>query len=1063
VILLSRKKLLVSFVVAILAIAGAAVLFACSQTPTSVPVRTFERAQRMDVVCLRLVTGGALPEPRPQEECAPVPPGVNGSGLQNQLFALVTQTTRGELAVVDLSAGQLVDQSRPTPGINFLPVGAIPTDVATAPDGKIVFVASAEPNKFAIYGVMSHRILGDALADVRDPDGTPQLASWPVCALPQRPGALTVVSRKGAAPPPAADGGAPPTLPDYELVVVLPGDRSNSAKLVTIDPRPFLRGSPRKTGEKNPDGSWKTDPSYDDGQQPVLKPGSLAPCPITSAIELSGKEALPASFRVDRVWPDGVAYVDGGVDLACDRPPKAPSCGAPPCCAAPVAPDAGAAGDAGTDAAPAPDAGACEPVTAPDAGETPLDLPPLDPPHPVAIARDDHTVYIADEKVPMIHVVDMTTPGAARELPPLIATSLADPSRLVGLRALALSPPTRDYKRFLYAVDRTEGSLLVYDVTDPATSQRTPLKRPHPELNPFQPEDRLAFATPVVAVAFARHDFPLSKIRGVPVTNARTGLLCNPNPTIDSDPEGRDYGFFYRANDKDDIGVELGPRRLRGIFAFATLANGQVVAIDVDDWDAPCRRPLDMSVATSSIAPPQPAASSPLDFDPYHAPTAAADSVTDERFFPISAPHRMRSSLVLKDDARTGNHLPRIDGTPQVTANGVSLPLPPAQGSEDTPLMLPTGPSTNQIGPSFSFEVPDVHIDQDWTVSFEGSIPGFDGISATLSPVDGYQAIALEQQQGRFCTKGVEDWDRGRDRAAQISTEIARLGIPQTAQNRFATERLDRRVTDYVQLTEDILPAGDDYWKLDEECWDPPLDKREAAAARHDVCERTFGAAIDQSRARDFPILEAYEDKLVLGRFFTFTEKDAAGKDVPKPYREVIYKDPTNAPFMKLMQCCFHKQVRFKVRTGMSWAVVGRSPGGGSGIGFLSHFTTDAAGRCVVSCDPRESLLNARAPLAPPNSPAVGRNSALAFRNPLFSFVMTGGVSAVERDTVYAYSSRGQFIPLTIDLGATTFSVNPQSMKYVETLGQIAVVDAASQGLVLIDLRSVSIARAPYF
>jgi hypothetical protein len=36
-------------------------------------------------------------------------------------------------------------------------------------------------------------------------------------------------------------------------------------------------------------------------------------------------------------------------------------------------------------------------------------------------------------------------------------------------------------------------------------------------------------------------------------------------------------------------------------------------------------------------------------------------------------------------------------------------------------------------------------------------------------------------------------------------------------------------------------------------------------------------------------------------------------------------------------------------------------------------------------------------------------------------------------------------------------------MKYVETLGQIAVVDAASQGLVLIDLRSVSIARAPYF
>ena len=46
--------------------------------------------------------------------------------------------------------------------------------------------------------------------------------------------------------------------------------------------------------------------------------------------------------------------------------------------------------------------------------------------------------------------------------------------------------------------------------------------------------------------------------------------------------------------------------------------------------------------------------------------------------------------------------------------------------------------------------------------------------------------------------------------------------------------------------------------------------------------------------------------------------------------------------------------------------------------------------------------------------------------------------------------------------GGTT-SVSPQSSFYVAPLGQLAVVDGSSQGLVLIDLRAVTVARAPYF
>ena len=307
--------------VSVLVLAGgaAASLVSCSQTPTSVPIRTFERAQRMDVVCLRVYGDGA-PAPQPQEACGPVPSNVNGGNLENQLFALVTQTSRGEVAVVDLSAGYLIDQSRAVPGVNFLPVGSNPTDIAATPDGRMAFVASAEPNKFAIYGIPGHRILGDA-AGRRDPQGANTLASWPVCALPQRPGSLSVVPRRTVADPDAGAAAGAASAGAYELVAVLPGNRTTSAKIVTIDPRPFLRGSPRRDANGNA--------IDEDGPGDALVPGTLAPCPITSAIELSGADAVPASVRPGRVWEDGVTWVDGGVDLTCAQPTPRSSTGLP--------------------------------------------------------------------------------------------------------------------------------------------------------------------------------------------------------------------------------------------------------------------------------------------------------------------------------------------------------------------------------------------------------------------------------------------------------------------------------------------------------------------------------------------------------------------------------------------------------------------------------------------------------------------------------------------------------------------------------------------------------------
>ena len=67
------------------------------------------------------------------------------------------------------------------------------------------------------------------------------------------------------------------------------------------------------------------------------------------------------------------------------------------------------------------------------------------------------------------------------------------------------------------------------------------------------------------------------------------------------------------------------------------------------------------------------------------------------------------------------------------------------------------------------------------------------------------------------------------------------------------------------------------------------------------------------------------------------------------------------------------------------------------------------------------------------------------------------------RDEYWKFSTRGQFTGLNVNIAATDTSVDPQSMHFIEALGQLAVVDGADQGLVLIDLNTIAFAHTPYF
>jgi hypothetical protein len=410
-------------------------------------------------------------------------------------------------------------------------------------------------------------------------------------------------------------------------------------------------------------------------------------------------------------------------------------------------------------------------------------------------------------------------------------------------------------------------------------------------------------------------------------------------------------------------------------------------------------------------------------------------------------------------------------------------------------------------------------------VTYEGVLPSVNPVAADMQAgADGgaYQTLTLTIGQQipnssvpesgfpvsgpGFCERGVEDWDIGQARAHEALAAMADAGLPQPPS-------LPQWTSDYVEITDDLLAQSDTYWSQST-CWEGLTEGRKdlndagknAGDVRYNACLQSFGTAAtaDTTFSRDLPILKAYDDHLVVGRFYWPMEPETTKN------RIIVGQDPQNVTSLKFLACCFHNQAQFKVRAGGEWLAAGQNSG------LLHHVVAkdekDPSGatlrRCVLSCDPHDVLLNARsfdvpwanipwgtvgvAPdagvLAEAGADAghhvtadcsmspgagIGRNSPLAMHNPYFSYVtwMGCGVPATRfdhtltpRGYTWKVQVRGGFSPLTMSLtGGTLASISPQSMLYIQPLGQLAVVDGESQGLVLIDLSSLQFAHAPYF
>jgi len=1011
---------------ALLAIAAVTAVAAagCTQETVTVDVRSLERSGRSAFVCL-----GAPDDPRGTwralTDCSRAfassteDYGVDESGQSTlpHLYALVTQTTRGEVAVIDMTTEEfpVLDQDPSVPGATFLPIGAQPIDIAASPGGTATFVTVAEIGREGIFALPSTMIRPSS----KRPPAT--LSSWPACSLPSAPGDILIVTD------PAKDG--------------LVRDSCDAPHDMPASGEEGGEGSEANASSAEEEGRLKllvTMPEQGglvvvDAQALLERqPGSYDPCPVER-------------------W----------VPLRADLPPPAtPTPAEGPACASPEIPTPSAQ--------------------------------PVGTPRPGGMTISGGRLYIADLEAPVVHVVDLPTPCEPVEQAPLLPTSLEEPERVVTTTRVAASrSSTPEFRRYLYAVDAEDGSLMVFDIGDGA-AQRTPLTRQHPEWNPFYPADRIRFAAPVRDLTILERDVPVVD----PETGvAESGLRCDPNPTLDvcanqSDPDC-DRATLYRTASTYETGA--GPRRLRGTFAFALLTNGRIGVIDIDDLDAACRTPNYFSeiqgcsaVGPSGFGPPVGAPPDDIDADgvkndvdncPYHpnpdqanrekddsTPTnddeignrcdrAGSDGgleTSDESSCNVVIPNAPRSANYLTTRAG-GRDEPGLQILPILydragTALNISEELPLMRavlgvdpGPDPAGLALvvageaigitgvdeEAGLIVAQDGPrhtlAMNLEDPRAHVvDQAWAVTYEAALPGFEGNYGLLQCVEACADGDATQKRwdlldsaGLFCGHGVQS-------EAGVREQLLAEGATQDQASAQAAG-----LADYVEIVSEIPSEIDAYWTLDAPA--------KPAACTYDVCNRVFNAST--GTARELTILEAYEDRLVLDSPALGAGAEAQAAD---------------------LNCCFPSRVQFRVRARGQWVVTSQS------TGFLHHVIADpATGVCRNSCDPSLARMNGRVRPAPRNQP-VFVGDPVAFQNPMFRFAISAGTAAPQRDMQFRFVTQGSFEALFINLAASTADLQPQSLRVIPATGDLAITDGSLEGLLLVNPATLDLSRQFY-
>lgn len=517
-----------------LAAALGASLLGCSSRGTAKLSFPFLRPENLEFACLAPHTTGdtsafaVLPRaccevydttssaPRPQLPASCTQEGTDRLGTP-VLHALITQSTRGEVAAVDLGANKVLDSDRLVPGYTFLDSGGLPSALvvprrqprSTQERGPAwTFVASAE--EYQVRAIPTCRFrsgqaCGPDLAE-RNADETAYVARTRV-ALPSAPQDMLLG-------------------PDEALWVTLP-DLGLLARIELAE-----------TPEGDIVDAFALDPASNAPKLPqffrVARPGALAPlAPIDEAEAYLATCGLGFSFQADTLK-------------------------------LPLAPRATATAE----------------------------------PRPSRMRFDAESglLLVTDPANPALHAFALGTDGGLRALGALatgapirdfaltphvpVQAQLGSAKASDTMLPAAASPedPSAPSKRYLYAIDDRDGTLMVFQLGASSATAQLPV------LQPLRaPEPGTLYAD--------RIDAP-SELTALDVidTRARSSYVCGePNPPGLSAEQQKA---------RTDLSSSVQNDRLRGVFVALTSMSGVLSVVDVHDLDLWCRAKRECGPAT---------------------------------------------------------------------------------------------------------------------------------------------------------------------------------------------------------------------------------------------------------------------------------------------------------------------------------------------------------------------------------------------------------------------------------------------------------------------------------
>jgi hypothetical protein len=984
-------------------------LFACAQKPQAVTLRSLEASGRVSFLCLGENFG-----PRDIGDC-PDKSVTDGEG--RHLLSMVTQTTRGEVAVVDLAAGAVVDEDPAIPGFNFLPVGAQPTSIVSTPGSVATFVGVAEVGKEGVFALPS-----SCVGPRRGSEPFRDITTWPACRLPSAPGDMAVLidpdptrtSCTGAIFDDQAAATRAECPADLATETRHPGRRKlavalpDRGELVIIDAQSILDGSP----------------------------GAFPPCAIEQRVPL--RADLPRVPLAQRLPPDLVT--PGWKPV----PPKSPP--------GPFTPrPAGFAllddpvtqehrlfvADLG-----APVVHALDTSNPCAVREVPSLLPAAfgDPDRVVTTTRVAVSPLTTDQKR-YLYAIDQfegggvmifdVSPGANDRSPLLRPGSALLPFEPPD--RIAFNAPARDVafaRRDTVAPDPATGIERVGVLCDP---------------DPGHADSPGARYRPAADLSSGARPGELRGVFGF------VALQSGQIATIDVE----DYDRPCRRPIHPNTGAEADFRGCSG--------DPDVGYFTVTPTD-PTAAPTVTDEASCHVVEPNRERSS-----------ATIRNTADTG---LRAP-ALRAMPKLVDDAgRTlaadrsvgGLKLPRMLGVDfsrteraQVSV-GTTLFLRPdvttsVLPAENQLVIDPAKADRNSL--VLDLSEPRAYAPrEDFAAYYEGQLVA--GRTAATFRLGKDGSATLKDSGVVFCDLGVEGADVATVRATDmgIAVDGSAPGVPSDA------ERFGQRHADYARITSEILRSEDAYWtgKRGATCGGARADQPGQSFLN---CRSVFGTRDAPTKWRELSIKAAARDTLTVEPRNTRT---AAASDDLKTRLECCFPDAISYEVRASAEWVvtgsfggFRHDVTTDPATGA--CIRDRSP---LKAAFQSRVLeiSCSSGDCAVGADGKTAIgapdpdevacvFDGKAAL-----PGVigGPGDACIYKGLTARFVIYRGLAPSQRDWAFQWTEIGGFSPLLVDLAAGSDSnTSPSSMVFSPQQGGLVIADGSSKGLVVLDLSTFGI------